>query len=278
MYDYHIHPNFSFDAEGTLDEYCISAVERGLREICFTTHLDSDPERDDCYVRLNGERVSVFDNSWLIEYEKEIRKVGEKYLDQGLIVRLGVEVDYFEGVEEVLPTKFFETEFDMIIGSVHLIDHKAITIKREAEEIYIRYGLEGFIGRYYELLRKAIESGLFDIIGHIDIYRRYGMSAYGTSMRNRWANHIDGVIRSMKKHKVGFEINTSWLRRGHEEPMPETSLVHTLISKGIHTVTIGSDSHLPDEVGSYYDKALGILNDAGIDRPCTFEKRKPYCS
>ena len=175
MYDYHIHPDFSLDAEGSVDEYCKTALDRGLEEICFTTHLDSDPEREDCIVRVDGKIVSVFDDSWLIAYENTIKDAHEQYSEQGLAVRLGDEVDFFEGVEEKLPDKFFDTDFDMIIGSVHLIDHKAITIKEEAQQIYSKYGLEGFVKRYFELLLQCIESDMFDIIGHMDIYRRYGM-------------------------------------------------------------------------------------------------------
>jgi histidinol-phosphatase (PHP family) len=277
MYDYHIHPDFSFDAEGTIEEFCECALAKGLREICFTTHLDSDPKRNDCFVRVDGKKISVFENAWLIEYEKRIIEAKEKYETKGLIVLLGVEVDYFKGVEDYLPSKFFETDFDMIIGSVHLIDHKAITIKSEAEEIYSKYGLDGFVGKYYELLLNCIKSGLFDIIGHMDIYRRYGMAAYGKTMRNRWENHIDSIADAMKQNNIGFEINTSWLRRGHDEPMPESSLVDALVSRGIRIVTIGSDSHELAEVGSFYSDALQILQKAGIDSPCTFRKREARC-
>lgn len=277
MYDFHIHPDFSIDAEGSIDEYCRAALDKGLQEICFTTHLDSDPEREDCVVRVEGKIVSVFDDSWLIAYENAIREANEQYSKQGLEVRLGVEVDFFEGVEEKLPGKFFDTEFDMIIGSVHLIDHKAITIKEEAEQIYSKYGLKGFVERYFELLLQCVESDMFDIIGHMDIYRRYGMFSYGETMRNRWNAHIDEIIGAMNKYQVGFEINTSWLRRGHSEPMPEESLIKKLIESGIKTVTIGSDAHNPDQVGSYFAEALKILQKNGIDSPCTFRKGKPFC-
>ena len=100
MYDYHIHPDFSFDAEGSIEEFCECALEKGLREICFTTHLDSDSKRNDCFVRVDGKKVSVFENIWLIEYEKRIMEAKEKYGTKGLNVLLGVEVDYFEGVED----------------------------------------------------------------------------------------------------------------------------------------------------------------------------------
>jgi histidinol phosphatase-like PHP family hydrolase len=59
--------------------------------------------------------------------------------------------------------------------------------------------------------------------------------------------------------------------------MPEESLVNTLIENGIKTVTIGSDSHSPDQIGSFFSKALQILNKNGIERPCTFQKRNPIC-
>jgi histidinol-phosphatase (PHP family) len=96
-------------------------------------------------------------------------------------------------------------------------------------------------------------------------------------MKNRWEKYIDTIAHAMKQHKVGFEINTSWLRYGHDEPMPETSLVNALVSRGIRTITIGSDAHEPKEVGSFYSEALQILRKSGIDSPCRFRNREPIC-
>ena len=57
--DYHVHPDYSLDATGTIDEYCDRALELGLKQICFTTHYDSDPFREkiDPFMRRQGKVI-----------------------------------------------------------------------------------------------------------------------------------------------------------------------------------------------------------------------------
>ena len=44
MYDYHMHSTVSFDARDTALDMALAAKERGLKEICFTDHIDYTPE------------------------------------------------------------------------------------------------------------------------------------------------------------------------------------------------------------------------------------------
>lgn len=73
--DYHIHPDYSIDASPVrIKKYCYKAMKLGLKEICFTTHLELDPLRKDIdnFVVLNGKRVSVYNKAWLDKYFDEI--------------------------------------------------------------------------------------------------------------------------------------------------------------------------------------------------------------
>jgi histidinol-phosphatase (PHP family) len=275
MIDYHIHPSYSADARGSLEEFCKAAVQRGLREICFTTHLDSDPIRQEDFVMVRGEKVNIDSPDWIEDYESSIKTAGEEFKEQNLTVKLGVEVDLYPGVVEQLPDVFHSADFDLVIGSVHLIDHKAISLKEEAIEIFRKYTLGELGSHYYGLIMDSLESGLFDIVGHLDIYRRYGEEYYGEDILALWEPHIEELARSMETHGVGFEVNTSSWRRGLEEPMPATSLTQALLTRGIDTVTVGSDAHRPEEVGSGIDRALKILRDSGLQTTTLYSRRVP---
>jgi histidinol-phosphatase (PHP family) len=78
----------------------------------------------------------------------------------------------------------------------------------------------------------------------------------------------------MKRFNVGFEVNTSSLRKGMDEPMPESSLVAALRKEGIETVTVGSDAHRPRDVGKGIEIALKIIRECGFDSPSSFDKRR----
>jgi histidinol-phosphatase (PHP family) len=274
MFDYHIHPNYSIDAEGDVDEFCRAAVEVGLKEIAFSTHLDSDRIAEDCYVNVRGKRVDIGSNIWFDDYESTIRKAGDHYRDQGLQVLLGVEVDCFPGVLEGLPESFFSTGFDFIIGSVHLIDHLAISASGRAEEVFRKYSLEELGEKYYSILLDSIDLEIFDVIAHIDLYRRYGEAFYGKGIHDLWKPHLAELSKQMCTKNIGFEINTSSLRRGMPQPMPEERIIHALREEGVTTVTVGSDAHTPSDVGRDIKTALDIIKKVGFDGPSTFRKRK----
>jgi histidinol-phosphatase (PHP family) len=274
MKDYHIHPSYSADAEGSIDEYCKAALESGIDEICFTTHLDADPERDDCYVMVNGKRVDVHSSSWFEDYESEIRTAGDTYQGQGLKVRMGVEVDMYHGVVEDLPETFHKVDFDMIIGSVHLIDHLAVTLPEEAAKIFRKYDSEQLGALYFGLLNDMMETGVFDILGHIDIYRRHGEDYYDERIHDLWRPHIDNLARKMLKYNVGFEINTSSWRRGQEQPLPARPIIEALLERNVISVTVGSDAHFPIDLGSGIDRAYTLLKDCDLESITTFSLRK----
>ena len=273
MFDYHIHPNYSIDAEGEVEEFCESALSAGLKEIAFTTHLDTDRVADDCYVNVKGKRVDVSSNVWFEDYEATIRSAGDKFEESGLEVLLGVEVDCFPGIASSLPERFFSTDFDFILGSVHLIDHIAISASDRAEEALRKYSLAELGEKYFSIMLDSIDLGLFDVLAHIDLYRRFGESFYGDSIHDLWKPHISDLATKMKRKSVGFEVNTSSLRRGMTQPMPEERIIRELRNEGVETVTVGSDAHTPQDVGKCIDQALEMIRSAGFRGPSTFRKR-----
>jgi len=273
--DFHVHPGYSIDAKGSIEDFCLKALEVGLREVCFTTHLDTDPQYDDAYVLVNGKRISVFDGRWLEDYESEVRTAGDSFGNRGLQVRLGVEVDYYPGSLEVLPDQFHETEFDLVMGSVHLVDHMQMSTEKDALITFQKFSLEELGDRYYGLLIESVETGFFDLLGHIDIYRRYGERFYGKDIHTLWSSHLKELTVKMKAKGVGFEVNTSSWRKGMQEPMPESSLIRALRKSGVTTVTVGSDAHNPGDVGADVSRAIGLIRNCGFAGPYDFVKRRP---
>ncbi len=274
MIDYHIHPAYSIDADGTLEEFCEAAISRGIRDIAFTTHLDTDPQGDDFYVVINGERWDIRRSDWLEIYEQDIRNIGDKYEGQGLEVRLGIEVDIYPEVMENLPERFFSTDFDIVIGSVHLIDHLAISIRQHAEVIFRKYTPEQMAQMYYSKLIDGVGMPFVDVLGHIDIYRRFGRDIYGDVLDSIWMPFIDELADKMNRHNVAFEINTSSWRKGQKEPMPSREIIHALFSKGVSMVTIGSDAHIPQHVGFRVMDAMTLARDAGARGIPNYEKHR----
>jgi histidinol-phosphatase (PHP family) len=272
MIDYHIHPNYSLDAEGALQEFCEAALRKGLREIAFTTHLDSDPVTDDCFVIVGGKKIDVQSSYWFEHYESSIAEVGDLHREQGLEIRLGVEVDIYPGVAENLPERFHETDFDIIIGSVHLIDHRAISAKEGAHAVFSKYTADELGLKYFSIMTDVIESSFVNVLGHIDLYRRYGEAHYGEDIHTLWMPHIELLAEKMKRFDVAFEVNTSPWRKGQSEPMPSRPILEALKDRGVTRFTLGSDAHTPKDVGFGIDRGLKLAEELGFPSPVGFTK------
>ncbi len=80
MFDYHMHSRVSFDGHDTGLQMAQAAKAAGLKEICFTDHLD--------YVR-KGEQTYLFR---LEDYNREYDGLEVP----GLLIRRGVEYGLYE--------------------------------------------------------------------------------------------------------------------------------------------------------------------------------------
>jgi len=270
--DYHIHPDYSKDATGSIDEYCRRALELGLDEICFTTHYDRDPFRKeiDPFMRVDGEILPVSEEV-VGRYIQDVRQANERYRPQGLSVKAGLEVDYAPHYEPTLRDDLTRFNLDYILGAVHCLDHLAITASEEAASCFKHRSMESLVTEYYRVLNQAVESGLFDVMAHLDIYRKHGLDYYGERILTAHRGLVEPVLEAMAKHDVGLEINTGILRRGHDEPSPGLEIVDLAVSMGVRITAFGSDAHRVEQLGegiadSFEEVEKVIRKRSGRDR------------
>ena len=104
MYDYHMHSRVSFDARDTGLAMALAAKARGLKEICFTDHIDYTPEMN-----------MVFDTA-VYNAEYDDLQV------PGLLNRKGLEFGLTPDNAEQLKIDLLRRHFDFVLGSVHVVD------------------------------------------------------------------------------------------------------------------------------------------------------------
>lgn len=258
--DWHVHPDYSLDATGTIDQYCQKAVEIGLKEICFTTHYDSDPFRkdEDPFMRIEGEIVPLCEEN-VKRYIEDVNRAKEKFRPLGLSVQIGLEVDYAPHIEKQLRYDLASFELDYLLGAVHCLDHIAISASNEAERYFKKKSMEEMVEEYYEVLRQAVESGLFDAIAHLDIYKKYGLRFYGEKILAAHRGLVEPVLELMAKNDVGIEINTGLLRRGHKEFCPGEEILNSALQMGVKIVAFGSDAHKVEHLGKGIQEAYILV-------------------
>ncbi len=276
-FDYHLHPGYSIDATGTVADFCEAALARGLTEICLTTHYDANPAHaaEDAWVSVDGQ-IRPLTYPWLPLYLDEIDSARRAFAPRGLEVRAGLEVDYFPGAEDILRETLTAAPLDFVLGSVHRVEGHPFADRLGVEGCFECFGVGEALVRYYQLVARAARSGLFDCIGHLDLYRRSaGLSDEGQLKLPGVGDAVEGALSALKTAGVGLELNTrGTYRPGAAGVSPGPALLGLAVRAGLPFVTIGSDAHQPGDVGRGLDPAVAIAKAAGVSKQCTFLCRK----
>jgi histidinol-phosphatase (PHP family) len=270
MIDYHIHTRFSCDSEAGMDEVCEAAIHRGIREIAITDHADFGPEDPPRYFQPR-------------QYMDSIRQCREKYGDR-LIIRAGVEIGEPHIFTQEAQSILAAGEFDFVIGSAHYAAASAPsggaadseTLQCAWKKSFFDQPLAAAYESYFRQVVRLAAKGDFDILGHLDLVKRdahkFGMPYDGPEP---YSDMIRTALRSCIDRGKGIEINTSSLykNRGMPEPCPSMEILQWYREIGGEILTIGSDAHSPDRVGSHFDAACEMARTAGFKRLATFERR-----
>jgi histidinol-phosphatase (PHP family) len=260
--DLHVHPDYSIDARSSIDDYCRQARKIGLQIIGFSTHYDMNPTRldIDALAVVDGRRVSM-DDSVLTRYCDDLEQSRIKYPD--LRILKGLEIDYFIGVEPEALRVRKKFGFDYFIGSVHCLDNLAISESKEGKQYFAGHTLEQMTTEYFDLLYRVAACGLFEIIGHADYYWRFALPYFGEQVYEIYRGRLEKIAKAATRSCVGFEINTSQMRKG-SSCHPRIDFLKELTAFGGVINAIGSDSHLAAHLGSNINDILEMIGEHGI--------------
>jgi histidinol-phosphatase (PHP family) len=266
LLDYHLHSTCSADSISTIGQYCRRAAEQGFIEIGFCEHADFDPR----------DRTCGFFNYAL--FRRQIEAQRERYGDS-LGIKAAVEVTYQASQEEEIREFLRGKELDYVIGSVHLVEDgqewTMVSEEGRCERYFARRSVREAYQPYFAEMRRAVESGLFDLIGHLDLVKRYGVRCYGPFDLSLFAAEVREILKLAVERGVGLEINTSGLRQAPRETYPGLEVLRWYRELGGRILTVGSDAHLVKDLGKGIAEALGLAREAGFEAVTLFEKRKP---
>ncbi len=255
--DYHTHTPLCRHATGEPSELAAQALKRGLKEIGFSDH--NPMPRDD----FDDWRMKL---SELDDYVARVEQTRRDHPD--LSIKLALEVDYVPGGEDWVRDLGARHPWDYFIGSVHYVaDSWAVDNPAAISEWEKRDPLEVWT-LYFERLTAAADSGLFDILGHVDLCKKFGIYPKADCTRL-----FQNFLQAAKRRGAAIELNTAGLRKDCKEIYPSPRILHLAAQLRV-PITFGSDAHAPKEVGLHFAEAVQLAHSAGYTHYCRFTQRK----
>ena len=256
MVDYHMHSLLCRHGEGQIYEYVESAIEKGLTEIGFAEHIPI-PDLDDPTGRM------VIDD-WET-YVKHVKSAQKNYPE--ISIRFGIEADYLPAFMPYIESFLSDYDFDYVIGSVHFVedwDFSNPALNHRLDE----FGVNVLYERYYQLIQEAAATGLYDIIGHLDLPKK--LQKQPTVSDSEW---VRSALLAIKTYDLALDVNSSGLRKEAREIYPRPDILRQAFELGI-PVCMGSDAHKPTEVAADFSKSTRLLNEIGYKECAVFENRQ----
>ncbi len=256
MYDFHMHSRVSFDGHDTGLDLAKAALAAGLKEICFTDHLDYDP------LGLMGE-LAFDTEAYNAEYD------GLEL--PGLTIRRGMEFGMTPDNREQFRKDLQRRPFDFVLGSIHFVDNL---------DVYFAPFWEGKTvfqteRRYLEATLECVECHEdFDVLAHLTYISKCPVHPAPRPLP--YSEHrevIDEILRTLARKGKGLEMNTSGVDRCGGF-LPTADIFRRFHALGGEIVTVGSDAHRCNRVGQYSVEACAALKEI-FGYVCTFRERQP---
>ena len=256
MFDYHMHSTVSFDGHDSGLAMAMAAKAAGLKEICFTDHIDHDCDAEG--------RSMVFDPKvYSAEYDNlEV---------EGLKIRRGVEYGLKPYNKQTMQEDLKQRNFDFVLGSVHFVNEQDIYYKEFWQDKTVEQAVQLFLE---ETLMCVQHHDDYDVLGHLSYICK--ARAHPDPKPLYLIDHreiVDEILKILVQKGKGMEINTSGVDRCGDF-LPREEFFRRFKELGGEIVTIGSDAHNTQRVGQYAGQASEMMKDI-FGYVCTFEGRKP---
>ncbi len=254
--DYHMHTPLCRHASGTPEAFVAHALSLGLPEIGFSDHSPMPQPFDDW--RMLAEELPQY-----FEWIEQARAAAANRIP----VRMGLEVDWFDGGTPWIHELAEMAPWDYFIGGVHYLgswnfDNPALVTG------FSSLGIEASWDRYWQLFADAARSGCFDIMAHPDLIKKFGHRPSGDL--DRW---YVPAITALADSGVAIEINTAGLFKDVAEMYPAPRFLELARAADI-PLTINSDAHAPEECGRAFAAAVSMAKSVGYTELARFSARK----
>ena len=254
--DYHSHTPLCHHASGTPGDYVEAALAAGVTEYGISDHAPTESPFDDWRMDA-AELPAYFD--WITE--------ARACAAGRLPVRAGLECDWLPGCRSWIEALADRFAWDYLIGSVHYLGDWNFDGPKwigRWEEL----GVEEGWTRYWEAYAEMARSGLFDLLAHPDLIKKFGQRPDGDLAR-----FYEPAVEAIAAAGCAIELNTAGWHKPCAEQYPAMEFLALAGSAGI-SLAISSDAHAPEEIGRDFSKAINLAREAGFTTTVLFANRQ----
>lgn len=256
MFDFHMHTDISYDGRAAAAQMLTAAEAAGLREICFTDHLDYDP--------LNPENKLTFDTS-------DYNAAYDSLSHPNIKIRRGMEFGMLPDNAATLKADLDRRHFDFVLGSVHFVDGLDIYLEKYWRNTTVDQAEKRYLEQTLECVQAHDD---FDVLGHLTyITKTRANPAKRPVVYERYRELLDEILRTLADKEKGIEVNTSGVDVAGVY-LPSEEYLRRFKELGGQIVTVGSDAHDTSRIGQYCSEACAMVQEI-FGYVCTFEDRKP---
>lgn len=262
--DMHTHSESSHDSVCRIEDMYTSQLARGTEIFAVTDHFDTASYDDyDVFAPIVAARDTV-------------RALNEKHGNENILA--GVEISegfwYPKQLEKILKL----TDYDVIIGSVHLVRYRELTRAYSSIDFSClsRETVVEYLKAYFDDMMAMLDTTDFDILAHLTCPLRYinGKYALGVSAM-QYSAQIDEILRRIIKKGIALEVNTSSYDMLGDF-MPAEAILQKYYDMGGYLLTLGSDAHIAENSSVNFDKAIAAVRKIGFDGIYYYRNRKPH--
>lgn len=255
-----------FDGKNTVEEMALAAQNVGFEKLGISNHFIVHPNIKDAKMyayALRGEYHNIYSSTFDEAVEKfkphyeEIDQISQK---TGFKIYKGMEVDFFtyDGWRDGFEKACEILKPDYIIGSAHFIctgrtlynTHDLKNASKEEQNLLLH--------KYYQNLRAASQSGIFNFLAHLDLMKKVGLGS-----EDKWIEEERQTVEVISASNIAVEINTSAYNRGFDEPYPSKRILKMLAESKV-PVIISDDAHNVERLGDRFEAAQQMALNTGI--------------
>jgi histidinol-phosphatase (PHP family) len=257
--------------------YCDEAARHGVTEIALTEHshrfVDVASVVGPFWLRLGHEPTSTtMAEYWAFHARNSLEEyvsLAQRAKDEGLPVKTGLEVDFYQDQMDDVSALLAQYPFDVLIGSVHWLG--TWQLDDVDNEINMHQWTVRDVDQCWKDYARALDelcaANAVDVLAHPDLIKVAGYLAGSPS--ETW----DAMAESAARVDVSLECSSAGWKKPVKEQYPAEGFLDRLVAKGV-TFTTASDAHHHERVGERADDLATMLEARGVHQLASYTQRQ----